>query len=321
MSPISGHLTRRDFIKESMAGALGLSMGRNGWWTIKSSPLSAEGSRVVVGKSEYVLDTVHKVNQAELKNILDAVITRFTGSSSVEAAWKSLFSKKDVVGIKMNVMMNATHNELVLEIVRNLKSIGIPDEKIIIWDRDQAGIGEEGVYKRSKRFGFHRNSLSNIIMEHTTALINVPGVKTHWLSGIAVAVKNWCGAVTNINTRDENAAFVIHKNSCEDVGLIAAHPEIQKQSRLVVVDALRPLYDGGPQVNPRYLLQNKEIMVSADPVAVDALCLQKIQEKRFAVKGRKWPLSPPPLSIAAAEFKYNLGRSDLRKIDTETVTI
>lgn len=317
----SEHLTRRDFMKGSVIGTMGLTLGVNGLWTITSDAQSTARSKVVVGKSENIIGSNNKVDQTIVEKVLDASMMKFTNTSSVDSAWKSLFSPKDKVGIKMNVMMTATHEELVLAIVKNLTKIGIPDANIFIWDRDRGGIGEKGVYNRNQSFGYHSNSLSNIIMEHATALINVPGVKSHWLSGIAVAVKNWIGAVTNINTLDRDVVFVIHKNSCEDIGMIPALPEIKNKSRLVIADAIRPLFNGGPQVNPAYLWQNKEIMISTDPVAIDALCLQKIQERRFKEKGAEWPLSPPPISVAAAEKKYNLGVSDLKRIDVERVEV
>ncbi|MCL5018931.1 MAG: DUF362 domain-containing protein [Patescibacteria group bacterium] len=321
MSGNSEHITRRDFIKGGVIGTMGITLTANGLWAITSDAQSTTRSKVVVGRSDTIIGSNNKLDQTTVEKVLNASMMKFTNTASVEAAWKSLFSPKDKVGIKMNVMMTATHDELVAAIVKNLKGIGISDGNIFIWDRDRGGIGEKGVYTRNQSFGYHRNSLSNIIMEHTTALINVPGVKTHWLSGIAVAVKNWVGAVTNINTLDRDVVFVIHKNSCEDIGIIPALPEIKNKSRLVIADAIRPLFHGGPQVNPAYLWQNKEIMIATDPVAIDALCLQKIQERRFKEKGAEWPLSPPPISVAAADKKYNLGVSDLKRIDVVTVEV
>ena len=77
---------------------------------------------------------------------------------------------------------------------------------------------------------------------------------------IAAAIKNWCGAVDAISVSDENVAFVIHGDSCADMGRRNALPEIKNKCRLVLVDAIRPLFNGGPQVDPRYLWDNGELI-------------------------------------------------------------
>lgn len=318
---IHSEMNRRSFIRDSLTGSLGLTLGLNGWWQIKPLHASAQKSRVVVGRSDAVMDEKDRISQEVVDRMLDAVMMRYTDQKSPADAWKTFFTPKDVVGLKVNVMMTATHTELIRSIVLSLKNIGIPDDHIIIWDRNRAGVGEEGITRRDKQFGFAENSVSKIITEHATALINVPGTKTHWLSGIAVAVKNWCGAVTNINVRDRNVAFRIHNDHCRDVGMIPAVPDIKKKIRLNIVDALMPLFHGGPQVNPEYLWQNKELLVSTDQVAVDAVCLKKIQEKRLQYKGEEWPLYPPPVSIAAADQLFHLGTSDLDKIDIEELEV
>ncbi len=316
------NLTRRDFIKSTSLGALGLSFGIDKMWAVKSFTGNENGrSKVVIGKSENIMDGRNKVSQKVLDVVIDEVMKKYTGKRDTKSAWGEFFSPKDVVAIKICVMMTVTHNEVVLHIVKRLKSVGIPDDKIIIFERGRGGYGEKGIYNRDISFGFSSNSLSKVITEHATALINVPGTKVHWLSGIGVCIKNWCGAVTKINVRDDNVSFVIHKNSCEDLGIIPALPEIKNKLRLNIVDALLPLAHGGPQVDPKYLWQNKEIIVSTDQVAADTVCLKKIQEKRREIKGREWTLYPPPIHVAAAQNKYKLGIADLKRIDIENITL
>ncbi len=315
-------VTRRDFLKGTALAGVGLTFGLNKVWSVVS--LQGEGgerSKVVIGKSEKIMDEENRVNQKVMDTLLDEVIKKYTQKKDVNSAWREFFSSKDVVGIKVCDQMTRTHNELVISIVKNLKSIGIPDDKIIIFERGRGGFGEKGIFNRRESFGYSSNSISKVITENATALINVPGTKAHWLSGIGVCLKNWCGAVTRINVRDIDVAFVIHKNSCEDMGLLSFSPDIKNKLRLNIVDALRPLAHGGPQVDPRYLWQNKEIIVSTDQVAIDAVCLQKIQEKRREIKGGDWTLYPPPLHIAAAQNKYKLGIADLKRIDIERVIV
>jgi hypothetical protein len=317
-----GSITRRDFLISTTLSTVGLTFGADKIWSIISPQGSgSERSKVIIGKSEKILDEKNNVNQKIVDILLDKMMKKYTIKKDAGSSWKELFSPKDVVAIKTNVQVTKTHNELILSIVKSLKSIGIPDDKIIIFERGRGGYGEKGIYQMDISFGFSKNSISKIITDNATALINVPGTKSHWLSGVGVCLKNWCGAVTNINVKDENVTFVIHKNSCEDLGLISVSPDIKNKLRLNIADALIPLAHGGPQVDPKYLWQNKELILSTDQVAVDAVCLKLIQDKRKELKGDDWPLYPPPIHIAAAQNKYKLGIADLNRIDIERVVV
>ncbi len=83
----------------------------------------------------------------------------------------------------------------------------------------------------------------------------------------------------------------------------------------MVVDALRPLCHGGPQVDPRYVWPYKGLLIGTDPVAVDSVGLKIVQGRREQMRGRNWPLSPPPKHIAVAAEKYKLGTADLAQIE------
>jgi uncharacterized protein (DUF362 family) len=313
-------LSRRDFIRGVVVGGVSLSLSNASGWSFASPPAGGK-AKVVIGKSARIIDDGGRVSQDVVDSTLTAVMKKYTGAGSGKAAWGEFFSPKDVVGIKMNVMMTATHAEVVRSIVKSLLEIGIPQDSIIIWDRDRAGFGLEGVTKRETRMGYAANHVSRIVTDRATALINVPGLKSHWLSGIAVAIKNWCGAVDAISVSDQNVAFVIHGDSCADMGRLNAIPEIKNKCRLVLVDALRPLFHGGPQVDPRYLWNNGELMVSTDPVAIDSVCLKLIQDKRDSFQGSHWPISPPPKHVLLASTKYGLGEADRSKIDVQRVEV
>jgi hypothetical protein len=86
-----------------------------------------------------------------------------------------------------------------------------------------------------------------------------------------------------------------------------------------VVDALRPLFHGGPQVNPQYLWNYGGLVLGTDPVAVDTVCLKIIQGKRNEFNEEPWPLSPPPKHIVVADEKYKLGTSDPSKIEVKLI--
>ena len=81
------------------------------------------------------------------------------------------------------------------------------------------------------------------------------------------------------------------------------------KTKLVLVDALHPLCDKGPQVDPRYKWAYHGLIASQDPVAAETVCLKVLTEKRKAIRGEPWPISPPPICVDAAERVYKLGTS------------
>jgi len=96
-------------------------------------------------------------------------------------------------------------------------------------------------------------------------------------------------------------------------------PEVKGKTRLVLVDALFPLCDRGPQVNPRYRWAYNGLIAGTDPVAVEAVCLRIIEEKRRDLRGEPWPISPPAVCLEAADKVYKLGTSKLEEIKIDLV--
>jgi uncharacterized Fe-S center protein len=231
------------------------------------------------------------------------------------AAWATFFRPEDIVGVKINVMMTPTSPELSRCVAGGIMKAGVPENNIILWDRKDAGLGLEGATVRNERFGFDSKSLSTIVTDKATALVNVPGMKVHWLAGVAVALKNWIGAITKINVADIGVAYKIHGDSCAECASINAIPAIRDKCRLIVVDAMQPLFHGGPQVNPQYLWPYRGIIVGVDPVAVDTVCTKILEAKRRSFKGEDWPISPPPKHVFLAESKYKLGHASMENIE------
>jgi hypothetical protein len=306
-------ITRRHFVAETALGTLGLILrGSSPAWAAKEPK-----TRVVVVRDPSVLTESLEVKREVIEEMLDVGMKTLTGKTKIGNCWKTFFSANDVMGLKINVMMTPTHSELTAVVASRLKGIGVKDKNLLTWDRGKGGVGEKGVSSRDVHFGFTEDSISTVAAERATALINMPGLKSHWLSGVAVAVKNWAGAVTNINVPDDDVAFAIHGDSCADVGMLNALPPIRDKCRLIIVDALRPLFHGGPQVNPKYLWNYGGVVLGTDPVAVDTVCLKIIQGKRNDYKGEAWPISPPPKHIAVAGEKYGLGTSEASEIEVK----
>ena len=139
----------------------------------------------------------------------------------------------------------------------------------------------------------------------------MPGLKAHWLTGIGTVIKNYIlysGAPRNYH--DQNSA---------KLGEIWNLPQVKGKTRLVLVDALYPICDKGPQVDPRYRWPYNGLIAGTDPVAVETVCLKIIQAKRDELRGEPWPITPPPICVEAADKVYKLGTSDMNSIKVEAV--
>jgi hypothetical protein len=147
--------------------------------------------------------------------------------------------------------------------------------------------------------------------EACTVLIALPGLKAHWLTGIGTVLKNYI--MFSGKPRD------YHRRDSAKLGEIWNLPFVKGKTKLVLVDALDPLCDKGPQPDPRYKWAYKGLIAGTDPVAVETVCLKIITSKREALRGEPWPLSPPPLCVEAADRVYRLGTSSMDQITVTKV--
>jgi hypothetical protein len=159
----------------------------------------------------------------------------------------------------------------------------------------EAGVAEDHIFAQD----------GGLPVARCTALINVPSVKVHTLTGIAVSMKNY------INFSPQPSKYHAPNTN---LGEIFLFPEVKGKTRLIVVDMLRPYFGPGPQINPLHCWNCHGIMVATDPVAVDTVCLKICQIKRNLFKGEEWPITPPLDFIAAADKNYKLGTSDPARI-------
>jgi hypothetical protein len=309
-------ITRRDFIKGTTLGTLGLALGLFDAESLAFPPpvsrgegdsLSPTKSKVILIRDEKVLSDDDVVDKKIMANMLDTGMMSFAETKDPVSAWKKLFKSSDVVGVKITLMMTPTREELIELIVGNLLNAGIKDENIFVWDRDQIGMGQKEMFSRPRRFGFDKDHISKVV-DKCTALINVPGMKSHWLSGVALSMKNWAGAV-------DNARKYHTEDCCSSLGELCTIPQIKTKNRLIIMDALRPVFHGGPSVDPKYLWNYNGLMIGSDHVAVDTIALKIIQRQRSRYKKEEWMISPPPFHVALADTRYKVGTSDLRLID------
>jgi hypothetical protein len=165
---------------------------------------------------------------------------------------------------------------------------GVPEQKI--------GIDDRGV-------------LRNSLFQKATVLINARPARTHHWSGMGGCIKNMIMFVP------DPSAY--HGDSCADLAKIWSLPLVKDKVKLNVLLLLTPLFHGiGPHhYSEEYVWPYRGILLSQDPVAVDATGVRVLQAKRRQYFGEERPLQPPAHHIALADTRHHLGVSDPEQIE------
>ncbi len=273
-------ITRRDFVRGTVYSTLGASVLGMPWQ--EASAKSGGTSLVTIVRDRGAMNSSRYVDLKTVETMLKQTLLQFTGRGNTKDAWRSLIKANDVVGLVPTEHLNPTHDEVVEAVTKSLRSAGIPKRQI------QEVQGWSGDPK------------------NCSALIALPALKAHQQTGIGTVLKNY------IMFSGEPDRY--HRSGSSKLGEIWNLPSVRGKTKLVLVDALYPLCDKGPQPDPRYKWSYNGLIAGSDPVAVETVSVKIIMEKRQALRGEYWPLSPPPVCVEAADRVYGLGTSKLKNI-------
>ena len=281
----NGVVTRRDFIRGTVGTTIGATLLGPRW--LRGTGKTGDRSTVFIVRDQKVMDATLNVDKDVLKKMVEQALAAVTGRNNMKDAWLSLVSTWDIIGLVPTPHMNPTHNELIEVVKSSLVDAGVPEGNIL----DAQG--------------------RSVDLKPITALVSLPALKAHWLTGIGTVLKNYIlysGAPRNYH----------HQDSAK-LGEIWNMPRVKGKTKLILVDALVGLCDKGPQPDPRYKWPYKGLIGGVDPVALDAVALKIILAKREEMKGEPWPLSPPPICVEAADRVYQLGNSNINNIDIKAL--
>jgi len=278
-------ITRRDFLK----GTAGLFLASTGLATTPRNAKAQIKTKVIVIRNMDVVGPNSEIQRNTLQTMLDEAICGLMGKKEPQAAWQSMFSKTDIVGIKTNAWHYLpTPKELEGVIQQRLTDVGIPLANISIDDR--------GV-------------LDNPVFNKATSLVNVRPVRTHHWAGVGSCLKNYIMFVRNPSA--------YHDEGCSDLGKIWTYPVVKGKTRINILCALTPQFygRGAHFFDRRYVWSYKGLIVGTDPVSVDAVGAELLRRKRINHFGDDKALDVQPVHISVADKKYHLGVSDLRRIE------
>lgn len=278
-------MTRRDFLRTTAAAAV---VGTAAMPLLTAQDKGKKAKVILIRHQNVVADD-WKVDSGIISQMLDEAMVNLFGVKTAEQAWKKVVKPADIVGIKTNVWRNLrTPLELEAHMKRQIMAIGVNESNISTDDR--------GV-------------LSNPVFAKATALINVRPMRAHNWSGVGGCLKNYI--MFTPSPPD------YHPESCIDLGALWKLPAVEGKTRLNILLMLTPQFHclGPHHFDKEFTWLYKGMLVSTDPVAVDAVGLKIIESQRSIHFKEPTPMRPPVTHIAAAEKKHGVGIANLDNIE------
>jgi len=340
--------SRRKFLKQLTAGALGITLVDRLMSVFASSPFSVGGakSKVVLVKHSKVIDNSGNVNQTLIQEMINKGITEFTGKSTLVDAWSQFFGSEETVSLKVNTLgldnlIGTNYMQhftgVSSSIINGLKEIKIPEKNMFIWERSDKELinggytiqREEGQLKimgirhqsRGPNEGFNpepflvgnlTTRVHSYITDLSTSFINIPVLKTHGIAGLTGSLKNHYGSIDNPRE--------FHPNNATNPGIpeINAIPVIRNKQKLIIADALLGVFDGGPRWNQDKIWSYGGLIFGTDPVALDTVMMNILNEKRN-IEGLE-SIEQNAIHLPLSE-ELGLGNHDFSNIDLQEINL
>jgi uncharacterized protein (DUF362 family) len=312
-------LSRREFLQALVAGAAATALAPALGSVARAAASAPEGplppkSRVVIVTHPEVIIKEYKVNPPIVKQMVDRAVVELTGAKTEAAAWQKIGREDDFVAIKHNTMDFPTlhsHTEINDAVSAQLAAAAkVKAESILVVDRKIPAPYNE----LSDPFTLPSNKLETrlrrLYTEKATAIVNVSVLKAHFGEGLLAALKNHLGSVNNPSEYHFWQPGRMPRNLAE----LNALAPIRTKTRLCIVDAIRPLFAGGPADEEPYRWDYRGLIVGTDPVAVSAVGMRILEAKREASLGKPWPMTAAREMLAFAQ-KIGLGAADPDRID------
>jgi hypothetical protein len=287
--------------------------------------------RVVTVTSARSVDVATGAANADVvREMMARGMRALTGAATTTDAWRRFFEPADRVGIKVNCggyPHCISAYEIVAETVKQLGAIGVPPAQIFVYERFQNQLDEcnyaphlpEGAsivaaeranrnvdnsgydpatYLEADLFGEDdtRSNMMRLVSQRLTKIINIPNMKDHGATGVTGCLKNIAyGSFSNVARTHQRG--VSHTYSL--VGQLSAIEPLRSRTVLQIMDGLRGVWHAGPFARTtKYVFYPKQIMVGTDPVAIDRLLLDIIDNERRARGAISiWDRSPASLKI------------------------
>jgi len=286
--------------------------------------------------------------------MLDRGLTNFTGRATVAAAWRSLVSTQDVVGIKVFSaagMLSGTRPAVVEAVVQGLLQAGVPPQHIVIWDKHGDDLRAAGFFKLGAQLGVRvaggeeaGYDPTNFYQPDTVIIGNLvygdlefgkkggdTGRKSFVSKLVSREITKIISVAPLLNQEDAGVCGHLYglalgsvdntMRFVNDSGRLAvavpeiyALPALGDRVALNITDALIGQYEGGARGLLHYSEVLNQLWFSRDPVALDTLAIKELDRERRALDA---PEFKPNLELYTNAVLLQLGVNDPAKIHVE----
>ena len=289
-----------------------------------------------------------------LQNMVNQGITNLTGKATVSAAWLSLVSTSDVVGIKVFSEPgpnSGTRTAVAAAVVEGLITAGLRPDQIIIWDKYQSDLRLAGFFELRRRYGVRVSGSAESGYDETNfyamPLIGnlVWGDCEFGRKGEGVGRKSFVSKLVSRGmTKIINITPLMNHNEAGVCGnlfslalgsvdntvrfesepdrLATAVPEIyalpslSDRAVLSIVDALVCQYEGEERSLLHYSAVLNQLRFSRDPVALDVLSLDELDRQRQLANA---PAVKTNRELYTNASLLELGVSDEKRIQVKNI--
>ncbi len=270
------------------------------------------GSVVKVASDRCVDTTTGAADTGVVREMMARGICALTGDAVPGEAWRRFISPADVVGIKVNCGGHphcVSAYEIVSEVVAQLIDVGVDPPNIYVYERFQNQLDEvnyaphlpagvqivaaESANRRTDNSGYDpatyveanlfgeedtRSNMMRLVTQRLTKIINIPNMKDHGATGVTGCLKNIAyGSFSNVARTHSQG----RSHTYSFVGALAAVEPLRSRTVLQIMDGLRGVWHAGPFARTtRYVFYPKQILFGTDPVAIDRLLLDIIEDER-----------------------------------------
>jgi hypothetical protein len=281
-------------------------------------PLRPPTARVVIvedpGATEFFQPRADRV-----RAMLARGITNFTGQATTKAAWLSLVSSNDVVGLKVYSAagpLAGTRVAVVAAVVEDLLAAGLPPTNIVVWDKRHDDLQQAGYGHLAVRYGvrvesstgagfdtaqFYENSLIGRLVfsdaefgQETGAVAGRKSFVTRLLTSDITKIINLSPLLNNdlagvcgnlyslaLGSVDNTLRFEQNGNRMSvAVPDIYSLPALFDHVVLNITDALICQFVGSKSAMLHYATPLNQLRFSTDAVALDVLSIRELQRQR-----------------------------------------
>lgn len=304
----------------------------------------------VVTVEDSLATVTFEPNRERILAMVDRGLQTLTGKTGARAAWLSLVSTQDVVGIKVFSApgpTSGTRRVVVEGVVEGLLAAGLPPRQIVVWDKYLDDLRKSGFFRLAERYGIRVAGSAEAGYDektyYDTALLGklVWGDSEFGMKGEGIGRKSFVsrlvsGQMTRIinispllnhpdsgvsgnlwslamGSIDNTLRFEVDKKRLtEAVPEIFALPVLGDRVALSIVDALICQYEGSETQLLQYSAPLNQLWFSTDPVALDVLAVRELERQREHAGA---PTSKVNLELFQNASLLEIGVSDTARID------